>query len=80
MFVLFYFRIENSVETLLENLQKLWEKFLNTVISSGASDYLSVDHLALILQKLAEEHNSGCFIILSYCARYKMERKSIEFL
>jgi hypothetical protein len=48
-----YFRTDDSVEPLIEKLEKLWEAFV-TSISSSVSDYLSVEHLALILRKLAE--------------------------
>lgn len=49
-----YFRFENSVDSLIENLEKLWVTFV-TSISSSVSDYLSVEHLALILRKLSDK-------------------------
>ena len=54
-----YFRTDDSVEPLIEKLEKLWEAFV-TSISSSVSDYLSVEHLALILRKLAELGMSLC--------------------
>ncbi|XP_021363666.1 E3 ubiquitin-protein ligase rnf213-alpha-like isoform X2 [Mizuhopecten yessoensis] len=45
---------EVNVDPLIEDLKKLWEKFL-TSISSSVSDYLSVEHLGLILRHLKEK-------------------------
>jgi hypothetical protein len=45
---------ENSVDKLIKALEDLWETFLNS-ISSSVSDYLSVEHLGLILKRLAEQ-------------------------
>ncbi|XP_052083737.1 E3 ubiquitin-protein ligase rnf213-alpha-like [Mytilus californianus] len=45
---------ENAFELLHTALKELWEKFLNS-ISSGVSDYLSIEHLGLILKRLAEQ-------------------------
>ena len=45
---------ENSVDKLIKALEDLWETFLNS-ISSSVSDYLSVEHLGLILNRLAEQ-------------------------
>ncbi|CAC5422256.1 RNF213 [Mytilus coruscus] len=46
--------IDNSVNTLIANLDKLWTTFIKS-ISSSVCDYLSVEHLALILRKLADK-------------------------
>ncbi|KAK3098854.1 hypothetical protein FSP39_023768 [Pinctada imbricata] len=43
---------EPDEDPLIQRLQAVWEKFLNSV-SSSVSDYLSVEHLGLILSKLA---------------------------
>ncbi|KAK3585587.1 hypothetical protein CHS0354_036774 [Potamilus streckersoni] len=43
-----------EVDPLIEDLEKLWEKFL-TSVSSSVTDYLSVEHLGLILRRLAEK-------------------------
>ncbi|CAG2224299.1 RNF213 [Mytilus edulis] len=48
--------IDNSVDTLIAKLKTLWTTF-NTYMSSSVSDYLSVEHLALILRKLADKDN-----------------------
>ncbi|CAC5418278.1 RNF213 [Mytilus coruscus] len=45
---------ENSVDKLVKALEDLWNTFLNS-ISSSVSDYLSVEHLGLILNRLAEQ-------------------------
>ncbi|VDI14861.1 Hypothetical predicted protein, partial [Mytilus galloprovincialis] len=45
---------ENAFDLLHTALKELWEKFLNS-ISSGVSDYLSIEHLGLILKRLAEQ-------------------------
>ncbi|VDI01999.1 Hypothetical predicted protein, partial [Mytilus galloprovincialis] len=45
---------ENAFNLLHTALKELWEKFLNS-ISSGISDYLSIEHLGLILKRLAEQ-------------------------
>jgi len=47
---------DNSVDKLIKALEDLWETFLNS-ISSSVSDYLSVEHLGLILNRLAEQGN-----------------------
>ncbi|XP_071137105.1 E3 ubiquitin-protein ligase rnf213-alpha-like [Mytilus edulis] len=46
--------LDTSVDVLIENLEKLWEHFVGS-ISSSVSDYLSVEHLALILRKVADK-------------------------
>ncbi|VDH96739.1 Hypothetical predicted protein [Mytilus galloprovincialis] len=46
--------LPSSVDTLIENLEKLWGKFVGS-ISSSVKDYLSVEHLALILRKLVPD-------------------------
>ncbi|KAL3881512.1 hypothetical protein ACJMK2_027944 [Sinanodonta woodiana] len=43
-----------EVDQLIENMEVLWEEFLASV-SSSVSDYLSVEHLGLILKRLAEK-------------------------
>ncbi|XP_033741838.1 E3 ubiquitin-protein ligase rnf213-alpha-like [Pecten maximus] len=43
---------EVRVDPLIKELEKLWERFL-TSISSSVSDYLSVEHLGLVLECLA---------------------------
>ncbi|KAK3585581.1 hypothetical protein CHS0354_036768 [Potamilus streckersoni] len=43
-----------DVEPLIKDLEELWEAFLSS-LSSSVSDYLSVEHLGLILRKLAEK-------------------------
>ncbi|CAC5415228.1 RNF213 [Mytilus coruscus] len=45
---------ENAVGKLIEALEELWDKFLNS-ISSSVSDYLSMEHLGIILDKLNEK-------------------------
>ena len=45
---------EKSTEDLIKDLENLWDNFLNS-ISSSVSDYLSVEHLGLILNRLAEQ-------------------------
>ncbi|VDH93225.1 ubiquitin carboxyl-terminal hydrolase 34 [Mytilus galloprovincialis] len=45
---------ENSVDKLVKALEDLWNTFLNS-ISSSVLDYLSVEHLGLILNRLAEQ-------------------------
>lgn len=45
---------EHAFELLETALKELWDKFLNS-ISSGVSDYLSIEHLGLILERLAEQ-------------------------
>lgn len=45
---------ESAVGPLIENLNRLWTTF-QTSISSDLSDYLSVEHLAIILQKISEK-------------------------
>lgn len=40
-------------DTLIPDLEQLWEEFLSS-ISSSVSDYLSVEHLGIILRRLAE--------------------------
>ncbi|CAG2252465.1 RNF213 [Mytilus edulis] len=45
---------ENAVEKLIKTLEELWENFLMSV-SSSVSDYLSVEHLGMILNRLAEQ-------------------------
>ena len=47
---------ENSVEKLIKAMEELWETFL-TSISSSVSDYLSIEHLGMILNRLAEQGN-----------------------
>ncbi|KAL3881508.1 hypothetical protein ACJMK2_027940, partial [Sinanodonta woodiana] len=43
-----------DVDPLIDDLEKLWEEFL-TSVSSSVTDYLSVEHLGLILRRLAEK-------------------------
>ncbi|KAL3881517.1 hypothetical protein ACJMK2_027949 [Sinanodonta woodiana] len=43
-----------DVDPLIEDLEKLWEEFL-TSVSSSVTDYLSVEHLGLIVRRLAEK-------------------------
>ncbi|XP_060084373.1 E3 ubiquitin-protein ligase rnf213-alpha-like [Ylistrum balloti] len=45
---------EVRVDPLIKDLEKLWERFL-TSISSSVSDYLSVEHLGLVLRCLASK-------------------------
>lgn len=45
---------ENNVEILIKALERLWDTFL-TSISSSVSDYLSVEHLGMILNRLKEQ-------------------------
>ncbi|VDI41573.1 Hypothetical predicted protein [Mytilus galloprovincialis] len=45
---------ENNVEILIKALESLWDTFL-TSISSSVSDYLSVEHLGMILNRLTEQ-------------------------
>ncbi|XP_052087598.1 E3 ubiquitin-protein ligase rnf213-alpha-like isoform X5 [Mytilus californianus] len=45
---------ENAFRKLKRALKKLWKNFLSS-ISSSVSDYLSVEHLGLILKRLAEK-------------------------
>lgn len=45
---------ESAVGPLIQKLTQLWTKF-QTSISSDLSDYLSVEHLAIILQKISEK-------------------------
>ncbi|XP_052062678.1 E3 ubiquitin-protein ligase rnf213-alpha-like isoform X2 [Mytilus californianus] len=45
---------ENAVEKLIKTLEELWKNFLMSV-SSSVSDYLSVEHLGMILNRLAEQ-------------------------
>ena len=52
------FSVDNSLDILIENLGKLWQTFV-TSISSSVSDYLSVEHLALILKRLDD---NGMFL------------------
>lgn len=40
-------------DTLIPDLEELWQKFLCS-IESSVSDYLSVEHLGIILKRLAE--------------------------
>ena len=40
-------------DTLIPQLEELWQKFLCS-IESSVSDYLSVEHLGIILKRLAE--------------------------
>ncbi|XP_062615790.1 E3 ubiquitin-protein ligase RNF213-like, partial [Saccostrea cucullata] len=42
-----------TADTLIPDLEQLWEEFLSS-ISSSVSDYLSVEHLGIILSRLAE--------------------------
>lgn len=50
----FSFCRENAFRKLKRALKKLWKNFLSS-ISSSVSDYLSVEHLGLILKRLAEK-------------------------
>ncbi|VDI83612.1 Hypothetical predicted protein, partial [Mytilus galloprovincialis] len=45
---------ENSVDKLIKTLEDLWKTFLVS-ISSSVSDYLSVEHLGIILNRLNEQ-------------------------
>ncbi|XP_052062680.1 E3 ubiquitin-protein ligase rnf213-alpha-like isoform X2 [Mytilus californianus] len=45
---------ENSVDKLIKTLEVLWKTFLVS-ISSSVSDYLSVEHLGIILYRLNEQ-------------------------
>lgn len=45
---------ESAVGPLIENLNRLWTTF-QTSISSDLSDYLSVEHLAIILQQISKK-------------------------
>ncbi|CAG2252472.1 RNF213 [Mytilus edulis] len=45
---------ENSVDKLIKTLEDLWKTFLVS-ISSSVSDYLSVEHLGIILTRLNEQ-------------------------
>ena len=40
-------------DTLIPDLEELWQKFLCS-IESSVSDYLSVEHLGIIIKRLAE--------------------------
>ncbi|XP_021363650.1 E3 ubiquitin-protein ligase rnf213-alpha-like, partial [Mizuhopecten yessoensis] len=55
------------VDPLIKDLEKLWERFL-TSISSSVSDYLSVEHLGLVLRYLAGKESFGVkrFLIQSF--------------
>ncbi|XP_062591685.1 E3 ubiquitin-protein ligase rnf213-alpha-like, partial [Saccostrea cucullata] len=44
---------DTTADTLIPDLEQLWEEFLSS-ISSSVSDYLSVEHLGIILRRLAE--------------------------
>ncbi|KAK3585575.1 hypothetical protein CHS0354_036762 [Potamilus streckersoni] len=43
-----------DVDPLIKDMEVLWKEFLNSV-SSSLTDYLSVEHLGLILRRLAEK-------------------------
>ncbi|KAK3585576.1 hypothetical protein CHS0354_036763 [Potamilus streckersoni] len=43
-----------EVDPLIKDMEVLWEEFL-TSVSSSVTDYLSVEHLGLILRRLAEK-------------------------
>ncbi|XP_063441660.1 E3 ubiquitin-protein ligase rnf213-alpha-like [Mytilus trossulus] len=49
-----HFCRENSVDKLIKTLEDLWKTFLVS-ISSSVSDYLSVEHLGIILKRLNEQ-------------------------
>lgn len=77
VFLVFFFLIafrENSVGKLLTALEELWDTFLNS-ISSSVSDYLSVEHLGIILDKLKEKAQKGksAFENLEYKTKTKKE-------
>lgn len=57
---------ESAVGPLIQKLTQLWTQF-QTSISSDLSDYLSVEHLAIILQKISEKGKicSCKFVIFS---------------
>ncbi|XP_061169263.1 E3 ubiquitin-protein ligase RNF213-like isoform X1 [Saccostrea echinata] len=44
---------DTAADTLIPDLEQLWEEFLSS-ISSSVSDYLSVEHLGIILRRLTE--------------------------
>lgn len=48
---------ESAFKQMKKALRNLWKKFLDS-ISSSVSDYLSIDHLGLILKRLAEKGNT----------------------
>ncbi|XP_076109129.1 E3 ubiquitin-protein ligase rnf213-alpha-like [Mytilus galloprovincialis] len=58
--------LDSSVDVLIENLEKLWENFVGS-ISSSVTDYLSVEHLALILRKLADKETVSVERSFSVC-------------
>ncbi|KAL5009497.1 hypothetical protein ScPMuIL_011802, partial [Solemya velum] len=41
-----------NIQPLLQNLMKLWDEFLSSV-SSSVKDYLSIEHMGIILRRLA---------------------------
>ena len=60
---------DNSVDKLINALEELWETFLNS-ISSSVSDYLSVEHLGLILNRLAEQ---GTYLYSQTCLKVHLK-------
>ncbi|KAL3881513.1 hypothetical protein ACJMK2_027945, partial [Sinanodonta woodiana] len=59
-----------DVDPLITDLEILWEKFLISV-SSSVTDYLSVEHLGLILRRLAE--NAYSDVLSTVLSMYMMD-------
>lgn len=70
---------ESAVGPLIENLNRLWTTF-QTSISSDLSDYLSVEHLAIILQKISKKGKiCSCQTVIFYCSCMYIQNDSIAF-
>lgn len=54
-----YFR-QSGVDVLIRDLEVLWETFKTSISNSNIRDYLSLEHLGIILKHLASKGNHLC--------------------
>ena len=53
---------ETTLTSVVHNLRSVWHQFLQTVSSSG-TDFLSMEHLGIVLQCLAAKGHQSFFFI-----------------
>jgi len=58
-----------GIDALLQDLKELWKTFIQA-ISGNIHDYLSLDHLGIILRHLSKKGKYNCFLSVSIILRF----------